>query len=113
MVAPVTPSATARLLDESVARVAALIAAQTGIRAEKISPQSRLDIDLRIDGDDLVELVDHLFEALHIAPGNFSYRDYGSAEGLNLLGTGDENSLSATKPLTVMRFAQAALDGRW
>jgi hypothetical protein len=113
LVSPVVPSAAARLLDETVVRVTALIAAHTGIRAEKISPQSRVDIDLRIAGDDLVELVDHLFEALHIAPGDFSYRDYGSAEGLNLLGTGGEKSLSVAKPLTVSRFAQAALDGRW
>jgi hypothetical protein len=96
-----------------IARVATLIASQTGIRAEKISPHARLDVDLRIAGDDLVELVDHLFEALHIAPGGFSYRDYGSAEGLNLLGTGGEKASSAKKPLTVTQFAQAALDGRW
>ncbi len=113
MVAPASPLVPSGALNESVKRVAALIAAQTGIRVEIISPHARLDTDLRIAGDDLVELVDHLFDVLRIAPGNFSYQDYGSVEGLNLLGLRNEKSATDKKPLTVIAFAQAALDGAW
>ena len=94
-----------------------LIAKQTGVRIEKILPSSRLEEDLRISGDDLVELVDELFAKLDIAPGDFSYARHGGPEGFTLLG-GMTDKLLRRKPrenvpLRVSMFVAASLRGEW
>jgi acyl carrier protein len=88
----------------------ALIASQTGIPAEKISLRSRFEEDLRIAGDDAIELIDRLFADFNIAPGDFNYGDYVSAEGLSLLG---DSASAKRKPMTVAMWVKAAIDGAW
>ncbi len=93
------------------------ITALTGIKPEKILDNSRFEQDLRITGDDLVELIDALFQKLHIEQGDFTYAKYAGAEGLNLLGGLTDRlfgrSIQPCEPLTVAMFVQAARAGRW
>ena len=110
----VTPSRSPEML---LLTTRAIIAAQVGINVEKISSASRLEEDLRISGDDLVELVDVLFEKLSIAPGDFSYLRHGNAEGFGLFG-GITDALfgrvaAERIPLRVSMFVSAAIAGRW
>ena len=112
----VVPSAAPLSADAAFARVRSVISQQVGIREDKIALDSRFDEDLGIVGDDLVELIDHLFSELSIKPNHFSYRDYASAEGLNLLGRTREKisgSHGSLGPLTVGMWVQACRAGQW
>ena len=112
----VAPSAAPQPQDDAFARVRSIISARAGVRANKIALESRLEEDLGIVGDDLVELIDHLFSELNIKPNHFSYRDYASAEGLNLLGRTREKisgSHGSLGPLTVGMWVQACRAGQW
>ena len=112
----VAPSAAPQPQDDAFARVRGIISARAGVRANKIALKSRLEEDLGIVGDDLVELIDHLFSELNIKPNHFSYRDYASAEGLNLLGRTREKisgSHGSLGPLTVGMWVQACRAGQW
>jgi hypothetical protein len=94
-----------------------IIAEQAGINVEKISAASQLEEDLRISGDDLVELVDVLFEKLSIAPGDFSHLRHGAADGFSLFGGVKDRLLARAAPeripLRVSMFVYAAMTGRW
>ena len=118
MVTPqtVVPSAAPLSADAAFARVRSVISQQAGIREDKIALDSRFDEDLGIVGDDLVELIDHLFSELNIKPSHFSYRDYVSAEGMNLFGrTREKNADSrrSLRPLAVAMWVQACRAGQW
>ena len=118
MVAPSdTNPAASRSADEAFLRVCAVVSRQVGMSASKIALNSRLEEDLGIVGDDLVELIDHLFSALNIKPNHFSYRDYVSAEGLNVLGRTVDKASAATGralgPLTIAMWVQAYRAGQW
>jgi Protein of unknown function (DUF1493) len=100
-------------------RVRTLIAQESIVSLDKISAVSRLEEDLGITGNDHIEVLDVVFETLHIGVGDFSYTNYCSAEGLVLTGLSDfvrrirRSGQAVRKPVTVAMLAQAALDGMW
>ncbi len=102
--------------NEILERVRSCIAAHQAIPLARIHANSRLVEDLRVDGDDLVELIDHLFASFEIAPNEFDYREFVSPEGLSLFSlrrgsaTPDQPSHRA---LTVAMIAHAAVAHAW
>jgi acyl carrier protein len=93
------------------------VAQQTGIKAEKVYLESRFEEDLRISGDDLVELLDAFFIRFEVAVGDFKYEQYISNEGLSLLG-GVADHLLRRKPnlvtsIDVSMLVSAAQAGQW
>lgn len=95
---------------DPIDRVRVIVSTFSGVPPGKIFPNSRFEQDLGIVGDDLIELVDHLFVELRIAVGDFSYARYVSAEGLRPLGRAPCEALT---PLTARMWADAALAGVW
>jgi acyl carrier protein len=91
-------------------RVRDLVSDFAGVPQKSIRIESRFEQDLGIVGDDLVELIDHLFAELRIAPGGFDYRHYASAEGLSVLG---KTKGPALQPMTIQMWIDAAIAGRW
>lgn len=93
------------------------ISEQSGCPLAKIKPDSRLEEDLGIVGDDHVELLDRYFEIFSVSPGDFSYDRYCSPEGLGTSWLrkmiGKPIPKSAREPLTVSMLAAAATQGVW
>jgi acyl carrier protein len=93
------------------------IAEQTGIKQERVNLNSRLEQDLRISGDDLIELIDAIFKQFEIAIGDFDYAQYVGAEGLSLFGGLADRLLGrpvqSSKPLLVSMFVSAAKARLW
>lgn len=98
-------------IETATGKLLTVLADTTGARLRRVPPSARLEQDLGITGDDLVEALDAVFGTFHIDAGDFLYRDYVSAEGLGLLGPA--SNLPRPKPLTVAMLAQAIRDGRW
>jgi acyl carrier protein len=96
--------------DSIFADLQSLIARTTGVPKDRIRRESQMEQDLGITGDDLVEVVDAVFEAFGVDPGDFRYVDYCSVEGLNLLSISKKTPV---KPLTVGMLTQAAMDRHW
>jgi acyl carrier protein len=85
------------------------VARRIGVRSGAIAPESRLVEDLRIDGDDLVDLMDALFAEFRITPGGYAAADYASPEGFSLFGKRGRDR----RPLPVSMLVEAVGHGRW
>ncbi len=92
-----------------------LLIQKYGVPAPLIVGSSRLVDDLKLDGDDAVELFDAFHDAYPFAPGSFAYEQYFNSEGFSL-GFMDwlrGNKPQAKRPMTLQMLVDAALCGRW
>lgn len=93
---------------DAFAKVRDLIVAETGVRAHVITKDARLVEDLRIDGDDLAELMEVFFDRMQVDQRGFDADTYIPEEGLRLFGKKRQ-----TRPLTVAMLMQSVWKGDW
>jgi acyl carrier protein len=103
----------------ALGRIQNVIAEESTISLETITATARLEEDLKISGESLVDLIDTIFAQFHVQIGDFSYKKYcargvSSERGLSSLvqrlrGTPE----TVRKSVTVAMLAQAAIDGVW
>ncbi|MDH4226250.1 MAG: DUF1493 family protein [Deltaproteobacteria bacterium] len=90
-----------------------------GIEKDKISPNTRINYDLGVDGDDGIELMDAFFERFSVQPGDFSYAKYfGPEAGANLFSLIDSmlnifHLRQREGAITVQDLVDAIREGRW
>lgn len=89
-------------------QVAALISEQTGARRSAIREHADLVADLRIDGDDLAELMDAYFTKFRVDKTSFDPTRYVPDEGFSLF-----RKPRPVQPITVSMLVQGVQSGRW
>jgi Protein of unknown function (DUF1493) len=103
----------------ALGRIQNVIAEESIISLEKITATARLEEDLKISGENLVELFDTIFAQFHVQIGDFSYKKYCARDvpgerGLSSLVQRLRGTAGTTpKSVTVAMLAQAAVDGVW
>lgn len=99
----------------SFADIAGFVCDQTSVRADRLTPQTRLVHDLGIDGDDLVDLMDAFFAGFNVDPAGFEARRHAGPEGLDLLGVLNPfgRKDDGPVPITLAMLLAAAQTGRW
>lgn len=99
----------------SFADIAGFVCDQTSVRADRLTPQTRLVHDLGIDGDDLVELMGAFFAGFTVDPAGFDFTRYAGPEGLNLLGALNPfgRKDDGPVPITLAMLLAAAQAGCW
>ncbi len=96
------------MVNDDLDRVRALLVNETGIRSSKVTESSRLVEDLRIDGDDLADLMHSYFERLSVDQTGFNADRYIPDEGFSLFGRERK-----TQPITVSMLVEGVRSGRW
>jgi|SRR5579872_4054632 len=93
-----------------------LISNISGINIERIQDDSRIEEDLRIYGDDAVELLITYGKEFNVDVSRFMAADYFSGEGLDIIGaikraiTGKPKPLK--KELTINHLEKGIIAGR-
>ena len=114
------------LTDSLTKEVVQLVAQQTGVPSERISPQTTLFGDLGIDGDDAAELLAAFAEQFRVDLSEFESRRHFGGEGMwphqiplffwRLFRSirGDEpHEIGGVVPVRVGDLVRAAQEGRW
>jgi acyl carrier protein len=107
-------------------QVIQFIARQISEKSEKISLETRINIDLGVDGDDAVKLFDEFSKHFKVDLSNFQYDKYfGSEGGVDLIGLvwmfywidckvfrKTHNPSYSIEPITIQDLVEAAEIGR-
>ena len=104
-------------MEEIFNRIATMIEVETGYSKKKISRNTRLHQDIRIDGDDAEEFLCKYSGLFAIDMNDFEFYRYFNSEGFNLIsiltsifGFGNKRKL---EPITVGMLEQSALLHKW
>jgi hypothetical protein len=105
------PSAAAEL-QESVAR---LVARQSGVPRERITPATRLREDLHLDGDDVHEIVEEVAATFGVNLANYRGYHHADPEGCNPFGLLFPPwwTHKTRVPIRLADLAEAARTGAW
>lgn len=98
------------MTDDEILAAMRQVAGRFAIRAEVIAPSARIEEDLRLTGDDALEFVAAIAEALQIDMSDFEPARYIGAEGFGLFSLRRQ---PRREPLPLSRLIDAARRGRW
>ncbi len=92
-----------------------ILARKYAISASRISPSSRICEDLKLDGDDAIELFDAFHDAFPFDIGNFTYDQYFAPEGfaIGMIDWLRGRKSQSRRDLTLQMLLDAATSGLW
>jgi acyl carrier protein len=103
--------------------IVAFVARQTAVRADRIRPETTLFGDLRIDGDDGVELLEAFSQRFGVDMSACDFRRYFGPEGVTLLTpfvwlgylfkSGSPESRAGLWPISIAHLVRVAELHRW
>ena len=95
--------------------VVKFIADFIGVKANKISSESRIYEDLKVDGDDAIELIFEFAKHFEVDMEGFEPKKYFAPEGIDLIGAllGLFKKNKKLEPLKVSHLVDAANKKRW